>query len=67
MAEAQPKFTPEKNPVCENCGSEEVLRDAYAIWDKEEYDWVLHSTYDKWVCENCDHRSKTVIWRVCDA
>lgn len=38
--------------VCERCGSEEVLRDAWAEWDVDEQEWVLQNVFDHAVCES---------------
>lgn len=38
---------------CKNCGSTEILRDAYARWDQETQEWVLHSIYDEALCVCC--------------
>lgn len=40
--------------ICGKCGSDNVRADAYAAWDSEEGDWVLHSVYDARHCENCE-------------
>ncbi len=39
--------------VCARCGSEDVQKDAYAEWSVQDQAWVLHSTYDHTVCEDC--------------
>lgn len=41
---------------CKKCGSESVLRDAYAEWDKDKQEWVLQNVFDLAVCESdtCD-------------
>ncbi len=39
--------------VCARCGGENIRKDAYASWDVEAQDWVLHSTYDSNTCEDC--------------
>lgn len=39
------------NYVCKTCGSDLVLRDAYAEWDQDKQDWVIHAVYDAAVCE----------------
>ncbi len=40
--------------VCHECGSSDVLCDAFAEWDVDEQEWVLNSTYDKGAqCETC--------------
>jgi hypothetical protein len=44
--------------VCSECGSEQVLKDAYAIWSVEEQEWILHSTYDHADCEECGGECK---------
>lgn len=40
--------------VCAECGSEDVMKDAYAAWSVEDQQWELASIHDKGdVCENC--------------
>jgi len=38
--------------VCKECGSEEVRRDAFASWDVDKQEWVLHAIYDHFVCDS---------------
>jgi hypothetical protein len=40
--------------VCATCGSEDVLKDAWAAWDEDKQEWVLRSVYDAAYCEKCD-------------
>lgn len=40
--------------TCDNCGSENVRLDAFAMWDKAKQDWVLDSTYDTSWCIDCE-------------
>jgi len=40
--------------VCRTCGSNRVLRDAWAEWDVEKQDWVLQNVFDNSFCEVCD-------------
>lgn len=47
-------------PCCASCGSADILRDAYACWDADTQQWVLHSCYDEYRCETCDSQSKRV-------
>ena len=49
-----------EKPRCTSCGSADILRDAYACWDENQQEWVLHSCYDDFRCENCDAQSKRV-------
>lgn len=42
--------------ICSRCGSERVLRDAYAKWNVRSHKWVLQNVFDFAVCESdeCD-------------
>lgn len=50
-----------KKPVCNECGSDEILVDAFGEWDSEGNQWVLHSTYDDLFCSSCS-KSVDVTW-----
>lgn len=39
---------------CRTCGSEDVVRDAWAIWNKEKQEYELYATYDHAWCLICD-------------
>jgi hypothetical protein len=63
VLEIVPLFkTPESEPggrrfrmVCDECGSEDVLADAYAQWDIDQQDWVVANVFDKGAfCPDCD-------------
>lgn len=41
-------------PVCRNCGSGEIVRDASARWDVTAQDWSLIGVYDCTFCDNCN-------------
>lgn len=47
-----------EKPVCNRCGSDAVLRDAYAEWDVEKQDWVLQNVFDDAFCEDCEGECK---------
>lgn len=40
--------------VCKQCGSDNVMRDAYAMWSVEEQKWTLAATYDVTHCVDCE-------------
>lgn len=40
--------------VCATCGSDDVLRDAYARWNPEKQDFDLVATFDHTFCGECD-------------
>jgi len=42
-----------KKPVCSRCGSNAVLVDAYAEWDRDAQNWTLQNTFQQAVCEAC--------------
>lgn len=53
-----------ESPHCRSCGSTEILRDAYACWDQDRQEWVLHSCYDLYRCESCEEETKRVDWLI---
>lgn len=42
------------NVICEICGSEDIVRDAWAEWDVTTQEWVLKAVFDYARCEACD-------------
>jgi hypothetical protein len=40
--------------ICRACGSENVLRDAFASWDYDNQRWALHNAFDHAICEDCE-------------
>jgi hypothetical protein len=41
--------------VCSHCGSEDVLCDAYAVWNTDNQEWEIGSLFDKGAyCNTCD-------------
>lgn len=41
--------------VCTECGSTDVLLDAYAVWNEETQEFELLTVYDKGhYCNQCD-------------
>ena len=45
--------TPCVTPVCDKCGSDDLVKDAAAVWDRETQAWSLASTYDATTCQVC--------------
>lgn len=54
---AKPK--PKLTLICERCGSDNVLVDAWARWDYETQAYVLASTQEYEWCEHCDGETHT--------
>ena len=46
--------------VCETCGSDRVLVDAYAEWDVDTQQWELAHTYGYSFCKDCDGETTIV-------
>jgi DNA-directed RNA polymerase subunit RPC12/RpoP len=46
--------------VCAFCGSSAVLMDAWAEWNVERQDWVLHDAMTEAHCRNCDGETSLV-------
>lgn len=40
--------------VCRCCGSDQVLRDAWASWNADSQQWELDNIFDHAYCTNCD-------------
>jgi len=40
--------------VCRTCGSTNVMRDAWAVWDCETQEWTLGNVFDAAQCDDCD-------------
>lgn len=40
--------------VCQQCGSNEVVADAWAYWDVDRQDWLLRNTADVAFCGQCE-------------
>ena len=51
-----------KKPICFNCGSDDILSDAYASWDSIAGAWVLHAAYENWVCLGCEDQDASLRW-----
>ncbi len=47
-----------KQMVCGTCGSDDVVRDAWAEWDVDEQRWVLRTEFDEAYCVSCDAATK---------
>jgi len=43
-----------EKPVCTKCGGDSIKRDAWAVWNEEEQDWEISSTYDDMWCDDCE-------------
>lgn len=46
--------------VCNDCGSDDIARDAWANWDEDRQEWVLHSVLDAGFCHRCEEEAKLV-------
>ncbi|MBC8315250.1 MAG: hypothetical protein H8E51_07080 [Bacteroidetes bacterium] len=46
--------------ICAKCGSDDVMKDAWAEWSVETQNWILHSVYDNTWCEKCEENCKVI-------
>lgn len=55
-----------EQPVCNRCGNEDVLADAYASWNFETQEWEISQAFDKNAfCPGCDGETK-IHWKGAD-
>lgn len=52
--------------VCCDCGSSDVLQDAWAEWDFKTQEWVLRHVFNEAYCEVCDGPTKTQSFQIID-
>lgn len=52
-------------PVCRNCGSDDVVKDAWASWNPVTGDWELSETFDEGYCRACEATTKWFRWQKC--
>lgn len=45
--------------VCSECGSDDVLVDAWVRWDYVSQQYVIHDILDDSFCNNCEGECKT--------
>ena len=51
-------------PVCKTCGSERVVRDAWASWNPQSGLWELENVFDQNYCQRCEGETHFVWKRV---
>jgi hypothetical protein len=55
------KHKSDKGPIhmiCKECGSDNVVRDAWASWDLSSQQWVLEDLFDYGYCNFCEGESR---------
>jgi hypothetical protein len=53
--------------VCDTCGSEDVVVDAWAYWEKKNRRWRLANTYDASHRNNCDEERSIKVFHFAKA
>lgn len=49
-------------PICEECGSEKVVADAFVQWNIEKQSWEVQVAFDKdSTCHECGD-ARNIIW-----
>ncbi|MBZ0130807.1 MAG: hypothetical protein K8F59_17050 [Rhodobacteraceae bacterium] len=49
-------------PTCPDCGSDNVVKDAWAYWDPDVGAWCLRTVFDMCCCDECG-KEMTPLWR----
>ncbi len=62
QTKANPDPAAAEFPICSACGSERVVRDAWAAWDPNIQDWQLDAVFDYSFCLACEEEAG-VEWR----
>jgi hypothetical protein len=61
---------PARKPICDECGSDNVMCDALASWNPETQSYELDNNFDTWQCfdeHTCDSNETKVEWVNADA
>lgn len=53
-------------PTCKTCGSERVVRDAWACWNTASGLWELETVFDQEFCHKCENETGFV-WMAAEA
>lgn len=51
-----------KKPICRNCGSDNLERDALVSWNIDTQDWEVMSVLDNVTCRSCGYESNWSQW-----
>lgn len=53
-------------PRCHSCGSERVVKDAWACWNPDSGLWELEAVFDEEFCHQCETETK-LVWSRAEA
>lgn len=53
--------TPGVSPVCSQCGSDRIVRDACVRWNQISREWVLTDVHEHTFCETCEAESDDLV------
>lgn len=51
--------SPKQYPTCDDCGSHDMRKDAWAYWDAKHQKWEFGDVYDNTDCADCGSTSIT--------
>lgn len=51
---------------CNNCGSENISKDAWVMWDVGQQAWVINDIFDDIYCFDCSHTYKECLEEIID-
>lgn len=52
-------------PVCDKCGSDDVVKDAWGTWNRETQMWELKDVFDYAFCLSCENDT-SLVWKGAD-
>jgi len=52
--------TQRETRICNTCSSEDVVKDAWAVWNKDKQEWVLDCIFDNEFCKNCEGETTVI-------
>lgn len=51
---------PRRRMQCKHCGSDEVVKDAWAQWDEHKQEWILKDMFVFEYCTNCEGETNII-------
>lgn len=52
--------SPKVRMICERCGSDNVMHDAWAVWNVAAQEWELGAVFDYMHCDRCEGETTIV-------
>ena len=53
----------QEEPFCPECGSNEIVTDAWVSWNMKTQCWEIEEIFDNSFCYNCENTVNKTQWR----